>query len=332
MTKISPSFSILIASLFLAACDQSKPIPGHLPPEESPICQINIPGSNKKYQGPAQFIGIDFGKLIAKYIKGITAKNEYPEFVEKIDSTISENSVRCLIVAQLQACAITAKSIEIQNKIQETVEKACSPMNADLGSKEMLQRLESGNIETQHYSISPARALPELVDGKHGAYFFVDIKTDPKKQTVLFDPGEYTVDALEPQLNASLNAFFTEIIEHLDIPGRQIYIRGSADAAGNSTFSTEYKTFDCNVENPSNIDYHQKIDEQYQKYQTKISNKLIGTIINNNDLPFLRARFIQCKIRSMPHAIPTDIIEGTVSRTVNEAQRKGTFILYIPKK
>jgi hypothetical protein len=48
------------------------------------------------------------------------------------------------------------------------------------------------------------------------------------------------------------------------------------------------------------------------------------------DLPYLRARFLQCKYHTIFQETPAEILEGNIDPDVNELSRNGTLLLYVP--
>lgn len=175
-------------------------------------------------------------------------------------------------------------------------------------------------IETANYKVS-LHPDNEAVKGSVGKYYVVDIKDAVKGASVRFDGGRYTLDRSNPEFRNSLNKFLA------DIPGKvhgkvsyEIYLRGNADPAPHiGTFEKghEYRV----IEVLSSADG--------QRYSTATREHKVDTVVQNADLPNLRAAFLKDVIETVyPVRVPK-ILDGAVSQAGTPANRNTELLLYL---
>jgi len=118
----------LVFLILLASCGKDSPQPS------SPSSMAATPGNcvadlsadKSKYLETAQRLGADFSKLSnMPFSAGL--ENQVKSVVADSFQAIPESSVRCAIVAKLQACAINAGNQQLAAGMQDTVLKTCAP-------------------------------------------------------------------------------------------------------------------------------------------------------------------------------------------------------------
>jgi hypothetical protein len=133
----------------------------------------------------------------------------------------------------------------------------------------------------------------------------------------LFAAGEYSIDKKEAlELKKKEDSIFRYLAQQRQV----LYIQGSADKAGDSTFIKSLSTEKCaNQDDFNRIQLHASAGDNYEK---QLSSRKIPSPFKNPDLPQLRARSFQCWLKSEYPNISTEIIEGGVQSTVGSQYRR----------
>jgi hypothetical protein len=162
-----------------------------------------------------------------------------------------------------------------------------------------------------------------LVKDLKGGYYELIIKGP-----ALFPVGEYIIDGQDKEYSQPLDHFFDEVITvlrraHID---RQLFIKGSADKTGDTTFSKNFVIDRYTYRAFPYLPY----DPQQQQFA---QNKQIWAIPGpyaNKDLPNLRARYTQESLNSGARQLESTILAGVVTPKLNEPKdRNITILLYI---
>jgi hypothetical protein len=175
-------------------------------------------------------------------------------------------------------------------------------------------------VQTANYDVS-VYPDPELVKGRRGKYYIIDVKDAEQGARYFFQGGKYTISTRQEQFRSSLNAFVKDVLDKMQ--GRveyQLMVRGSADAKpwrGQFEQGHEY----------ANLRYLKSIGSD--KYVNETSEIVLGTPLNNNDLPNLRAAFLQKVVGSVYPVKPPLILQGTVSSQVSDGDRNVELILFV---
>jgi hypothetical protein len=175
-------------------------------------------------------------------------------------------------------------------------------------------------IQTPNYDVS-VYPDPELIKGRRGKYYIIDVKDAEQGARYFFQGGKYTISTRQEQFRSSLNTFVKDVLEKMQ--GRveyQLMVRGSADSKpwrGQFEQGHEYK----------NLRYLKSIGGD--KYVNETSDMVLGTPLNNGDLPNLRAAFLQKVVGSVYPVKEPVILQGTVSGQVNDGDRNAELILFV---
>ncbi|MEM1324646.1 MAG: hypothetical protein AAGI23_01770 [Bacteroidota bacterium] len=173
----------------------------------------------------------------------------------------------------------------------------------------------------------------EVVEGYRGRYFQVRLKDADKNVKLLFGPGEYFMKKSDfrDQYGSVIGAFVTEALHTLKQTDQQkikVFIQGSADLAGQSTFSGQlddnyvYSAVDV-------LPYNTDTD----RFGAKATQKTISkTRFTNSDLPNLRGQFLKDMIRVYSKKIDPILLEGTVKKVVEEGERNAVIYLFVPEE
>lgn len=161
----------------------------------------------------------------------------------------------------------------------------------------------------------------ELVGGRKGRYYVVDLKNAESGVRFFFEGGRYTLSRADGEFRRSLNAFIGDVLGKLDGNVRyDMFVRGSADR-------TPYEgRFE---------DGHQYRQIRYlrsaggDKYLADQGERTLGSTVRNQDLPELRAMFLRKLVEDSYPVKPPIILEGVVSTKANSKDRNAELILFV---
>ena len=181
--------------------------------------------------------------------------------------------------------------------------------------EKMAARLSTPNYDVEVY---PDK---ELIRGRQGRYYVVDMKNAASGIRYFFDGGKYTLARGNQEFRSSLNAFVGDILSKFEGNVRyDLYVRGSADQkpyAGRFEPGNEFH----------NIRYVRNLGGD--KYGLETSERRIVDTVRNQDLPDLRAAFMQ-KLVADNYPLKTPIIlEGAVSPKTDDRDRNVELILFV---
>ncbi|WP_099148769.1 coiled-coil domain-containing protein [Flavilitoribacter nigricans] len=172
----------------------------------------------------------------------------------------------------------------------------------------------------------------EVVDGYRGRYFEVLLKDAEKTIKLLFGPGEYYMDksTFRKTYGPTIGAFATEALQAMKKADRdqvKLFIQGSADLAGHTTFSgnlDERYLYDevevlpqkSDPENFSNVPTAKSIPERN---------------FCNDHLPDLRGRYLKEMISIYSKKFDPIILEGAVKQFQDKEERNAIIYLFFPE-
>jgi hypothetical protein len=175
-------------------------------------------------------------------------------------------------------------------------------------------------VQTPNYDVS-VYPDAELIKGRRGKYYVIDIKDAEQGARYFFQGGKYTISTRQEQFRSSLNTFVKDVLEKMQ--GRveyQLMVRGSADSKpwrGQFEQGHEYR----------NLRYLKAIGGD--KYVNEISDIQLGSPLNNGDLPNLRAAFLQKVVGAVYPVKEPVILQGVVSDKVSDGDRNAELILFV---
>ena len=179
----------------------------------------------------------------------------------------------------------------------------------------MSARLSTPNYDVEVY---PDK---ELVKGRQGRYYVVDLKNATSGIRYFFGGGKYTLGLGNPEFRTSLNTFIGDILAKFEGKVRyDLFVRGNADAKpyqGPFEPGYEFRT----------IKYVRSLGND--KYGVDTSERSLGSSVRNEDLPDMRAAFMQKVItEAYPLKAPT-ILQGSVTSKTDDGDRNAELILYV---
>ncbi|MEM9273001.1 MAG: hypothetical protein AAGA80_08575 [Cyanobacteria bacterium P01_F01_bin.143] len=197
---------------------------------------------------------------------------------------------------------------------------------------DIVKELNKG-IDNQHYRTTK---IPddEIVQGKKGDYYWIDIKDAETLEILLFEAGRYKIGGLNRRFGESIQSFYSDTIEPIKNNGKNwdLFLQGSADYLGHENFQGELKDVDCQPEDFRSISVHPPIQkDSTDLYSIKSIDKPIqNTMYKNEHLPNLRARFMQCKLQQI-YDLKSEILDGYVKDLIGEEYRNVYLILFIER-
>ena len=208
---------------------------------------------------------------------------------------------------------------QLRQRLQRR-EQAAAP-SAD-GQKELMRLRDkmAGRIETDSYSVElyPDK---EVVHGHAGRYYAIDMKDAKSGVRFQFDGGKYTLSRSSAEFRSALSTFVGDIMQKLHGNVRyDLYVRGSADR----------------------VPYRGRLEPGFEfarvrymkaagagKYLGEFTERRIEAEISNDDLPQLRAAFLQSVVSDVYPTKPPQILEGSVSPEANIRDRNVELLLFV---
>lgn len=187
--------------------------------------------------------------------------------------------------------------------------------------------------ETEFYEV---KKVPnnEVIKGKKGTYYIIDLRNTLMNERVLFQAGEFIIADLNDEFVNSLNHFMSEVYMVLDTNSSlELFVKGSADISGNNTFRNSIRSYYLDTLGFSSIEYLPQISNQKSLFADTLMTLEITQFYTNSELPNLRGKFLQLKLaQSYAEIPPPEILEGLVDEREGEEFRNACMIMYIDWK
>ncbi len=172
----------------------------------------------------------------------------------------------------------------------------------------------------------------EIVRGLKGQYFYVNMYEADYYNLLTFKGGKYVLKDFEKYNNA-FNELKEKVLTKLKDDNNykyKVFIKGSADAAGNETFKTKFAP----KYRYDSICYYKKFEGKKNFFAQELECKELQEPITNEMLPNLRAQFLFEKYTALiPAEFETPIIlDGSVELEISSKERNAAIILYFSKK
>ncbi len=184
--------------------------------------------------------------------------------------------------------------------------------------------------ETEFYEV---QKIPnnEVIKGKRGTYYIVDLSNTLMNERVFFQPGEFIIQDLNDEFLTTLNHFMSEVYMVLGTNNSlELFVKGSADISGNNTFHTSINSYFLDSLGFSTIEYLPKLSNQKSLFADTLLKMQVTQSYTNRELPNLRAKFLQIKLSETYSEIPTPrILEGSVDLREGGEFRNADMIMYI---
>ena len=165
---------------------------------------------------------------------------------------------------------------------------------------------------------------PEVVAGRKGKYYSVELKQAQKSKRFQFPPGDYTLRSANVPFRRALTAFVREVLGVIEGGVEyELFVRGGASATPLSRPRKLKSDFAF-----SRVEYLGKAGSG--KYAGSVPlNRTVPASYTNTDLPFLRAAYLKHIINeSYPLKRPV-ILESEVGTSRDRSERFAELLLYI---
>lgn len=186
---------------------------------------------------------------------------------------------------------------------------------------------------TKYYEVKEVNQ--DLVKGKKGKCYLVNLKSADAEEMVLFKAGKYVINDPNNSFAISLDDFMANVYLRLKDEGVncQLYVKGSADVSGHTTFLKKIDERYGSKEGFTKIEYLKALDKGHNFFTNEIQTQRIGDEYSNSDLPFLRGKFIQYWIKQRFNSVTPIILEGAVEgKKPNASLRNAYLYLFVESK
>lgn len=185
------------------------------------------------------------------------------------------------------------------------------------------RRMGEGDLETDFYDL---KILPseEMVGGRKGRYYAVYLKDATKRARFAFPGGRYVIDDFETRFRQSLTRFVREILATIEGGAEyEIYVRGSGSATAMRSQPTLLETA-----NYTTVQFLPRIDEQTYAGDD-VRAREIPNAYSNDDLPYLRAAFLQDTVRKFYPLKQPAVLQSDVSESREASEQFAELILFV---
>jgi len=182
-----------------------------------------------------------------------------------------------------------------------------------------LRKALDSKMSTGTYRVE-AMGEPELIDGRKGRYYLIELKNAKTGDRFTFDSGKYTFQSSRAAYKASFNAFAADVLKQLEGQAKfDLFVRGSADAQaynGQLEPGFEYRK----------ISY---LPSSRGKYLANLATTNVSQSVKNTDLPNLRGEYLRGYLGELFPTAKATLLEGYVTKKDNPAARNTELILYV---
>ena len=183
----------------------------------------------------------------------------------------------------------------------------------------VLRKALDGKMATGAYKVE-ALTEPELVMGRRGKYYVIELKNSNSGDRFTFDSGKYTFQSSRGAFKASFHSFAADVLKQLEGRAKfSLYVRGSADAqayTGALEPGFEYRS----------LSY---LPSSRGKYLANLATAPVPQIVRNAELPNLRGEYLRKYLGELYPSAPISLLEGTVTKKDNPAARNTELILFV---
>jgi hypothetical protein len=183
--------------------------------------------------------------------------------------------------------------------------------------------------KTNFYEINKI-PTSQLVDNYVGNYYIVNLQNASLNEKIIFPTGKYVLDDLSFDYINALNKFMNEFYIKLDNGLRvELFVKGSADYLGHENFKSALDLRYNSRNGFDRFEYLPSIEGKEFLFSSKSKIQTIGNEFNNTELPNLRGKFIQYKIKeNYPQIGPPILLEGMVKKEINTDLRNANIFLF----
>jgi hypothetical protein len=197
---------------------------------------------------------------------------------------------------------------------------AAAPMADQTKELTQLRDKMSARLSTPAYDVE-VYPDKELVRGRQGRYYVVDMKNATSGIRYYFSGGKYVLSAGNQEFRTSLNTFVADILSKFEGKVRyDLFVRGTADGKPyEGRFEPGYEF--------RSIKFVRSLGGD--KYGVETGQRDVADTVRNSDLPDLRAAFMQRLIADAYPLKKPIILEGTVTAKTDDKDRNAELILFV---
>jgi hypothetical protein len=174
-------------------------------------------------------------------------------------------------------------------------------------------------MTTTSYKVG-ALAEPELIAGRKGRYYLVELKNPKNGDRFTFDSGKYTFQNSRAAYKASFNSFAADILKQLESKAKfDLFVRGSADG----------QAYQGALEPGFEFRKVTYLPSSRGLYLANAATVPVASIVHNADLPNLRGEYLRGFLSELYPAKPATLLEGQVTKKDNPAARNTELILFV---
>ncbi len=211
------------------------------------------------------------------------------------------------VIVDAPAAAVTSPPVLEGNTMQEPDTLA------------VLRKALDGKMSTGTYRVETL-AEPELISGRKGKYYVVELRNPKTGDRFTFDSGKYTFQSSRSAYKTSFNSFAADVLKQLEGHAKfDLFVRGSADAQsyyGQLEPGFEYRT----------ISY---LPSSRGHYLANLATAPVASIVKNVDLPNLRGEYLRKYLGELYPSASATMLEGVVTKKDSPAARNTELILFV---
>ncbi|MCH9807919.1 MAG: hypothetical protein K0U74_09315 [Alphaproteobacteria bacterium] len=185
------------------------------------------------------------------------------------------------------------------------------------------RRMGSGGVATKYFDL---KILPtdELVKDRKGSYYAVYLKDAEKSSRFTFPGGRYVIDSFDTTFRRSLSAFVREVLAVIDSGAEyDIYTRGGSSA----TPMARARTLVKGREYVRVVYLPEVVPGQYSGDATEIHD--VPTDYSNDNLPFLRAAFLQDVVSQIYPVKQPLVLHSKVAESSDSSTQFAEIVLFV---
>jgi hypothetical protein len=218
----------------------------------------------------------------------------------------------------------TGVIVEPHQAIQSAPTATAEPVAPKADKSEILgvlKRALDGGMSTDRYRVE---LLPdaELVAGRPGRYYSIELKQPKSGQRLAFESARYTLSGnSRDDFRLALTSFSGDVLRQLEGNTRyEVFVRGTADSqsyAGPAEAGFDYRR----------VTYLPGTGRgQYLKDQTSIG---LSASVKNSDLPYLRGEWQRANAAQVVPTKSVTALEGPVLKKITANARNTEVIVYV---
>ena len=196
--------------------------------------------------------------------------------------------------------------------------------------KNNMDQIEGMNGSGGLYTIKKILSSDEIIKGKKGTYYRIDLNNAKYSELMKFGLEEFEADQLTNYFASFTDAITTDINDALAKGGfeHEFFIRGSADRGNNRPLGE--------LNEVKRVDYFPK---EGNYYLSDPITKKIPINYTNVDLPYLRADYVKGvltkqimeikKQKSLSADIKINLLEGRITPNLDENDRVVNVFLFV---